>query len=240
METGLNVALSAQIADERRLTTIADNIANSNTTGFREIGISFAEQVSRIAKSGVSFVTPGIAPTSSTQGALEETGNQLDFAINGAGWFLVQTPSGDAITRDGRFKVDEEGNLVNLGGNPVLDQGGAPIQLNMALGPVRSDEAGILHQNNAIVGSVGVFDADAPDERFRNGSLSLLPDNAAVPVTDRGDYSVVQGFAERSNVNSVEQITRLISVQRNFESVSSLIQQSESALAQTIQMLSGK
>ena len=76
--------------------------------------------------------------------------------------------------------------------------------------------------------------------RFGSTELSFLPNGLAVPVTDRGDYSVVQGFAERSNVNSVEQITRLISVQRNFESVSSLIQQSESALAQTIQMLSGK
>jgi flagellar basal-body rod protein FlgF len=240
MDTALHVALSAQIAGERRLATIADNIANSNTSGFRQVGIKFSEQLDSVSKSALSFVTPGLALMSDKQGPLDETGNQLDFAINGTGWFLVQTPAGEAITRDGRFQIDQDGGLVSLDGNPVLDQGGSPVQVNLALGPVRADAAGILHQNGAIIGSVGIFDAAAPDETLRYGSLAILPEEAAVPAADRDDYSVVQGFAEKSNVDAVEQITRLISVQRNFESVANLIQQTESSLNQAIQLLSGK
>ena len=240
MDTALSVALSAQIAGERRLATIADNIANGNTAGFREVGIKFSEHLDGLSKSALSYVTPGLASLSDRQGPLDETGNQLDFAINGTGWFLVETPAGEAVTRDGRFQIDSEGSLVSLDGNRVLDQGGSPVQINLALGPVRADAAGILHQNNAIVGSVGVFDAEVPDETFRYGSLAILPENAAVPAADRDDYSVVQGYAEKSNVDAVEQITRLISVQRNFESMANLIQQTESSLGQAIQMLSGK
>ncbi len=240
MDIGLHVALSAQIAGERRLATIADNIANSNTSGFREIGIKFSEQLDGLSRSSVSFVTPGLASLSERQGPLTETGNQLDFAINGTGWFVVQSAAGEAVTRDGRFQIDPDGSLVSLDGDPVLDQGGSPVQINLASGPVRADAAGILHQNNAIVGSVGVFDADVPDETYRYGSLAILPEGAATPAADRDDYSVVQGFAETSNVDTVEQIARLISVQRNFESVANLIQQTESSLNQAIQMLSGK
>lgn len=240
METGLYVALSAQIAGERRLATVADNIANVNSAGFREVGIKFSEQLAGPSNSKVSFVAPGIAGISDQQGSLDATGNQLDFAINGTGWFLIQTPAGDAVTRDGRFQIDADGRLVNLEGLPVLDQGGAPVQVNLALGSIQSDAAGILHQKNAIVGSLGVFDCDLPNETQRKGSLSLLPDGTATVATDRNDFDVVQGFTERSNVNPIEQITRLITVQRNFESVANLVQQTETSLTEAIRLLGGR
>lgn len=240
METSLYVALSGQVATERRLTTIADNIANMNTVGFRQGGVRFSELVEGSQKAKLSFVSTGVSTLSERQGALNSTGNQLDFSINGQGWFMVETPAGEALTRDGRFQVTPEGALTNLDGYAVLDQGGAPVQLNLASGPVVADSSGILHQRGAIVGSIGVFDSDTISETLRNGSLSVIPDGEVTPAADAGAYSVVQGFMETSNVNAVEQIAKLISVQRNFEQSSTLIQKSESSLEEAIRLLSGK
>lgn len=240
MNSGLYVALSAQIAAERRLSTIADNVANMNTTGFRETGIRFAELVDGLRPASKSFVTPGAAWLSERQGAIEQTGNQLDFAINGKGWFLVQTPVGDAVTRDGRMTVNADGLLVNLGGYPVLDQGGGNVQVDLSKGRLDADKSGILHQNGAIAGSIGVFDYNGPNERQRLASLSLVPEGAATPVTDRANFTVEQGYVESSNVDAVGQITKLIAVQRNFEGNATLIQQTESALAEAIKLLGGR
>ncbi len=240
MDNSLYVALSGQIATERRLTTIADNIANMNTAGFRQVGVRFAELVDGGNKAKLSFVTPGVTVLSQSQGAIDSTGNQLDFAINGDGWFMVETPAGEAMTRDGRLQVNPEGTLSNLDGFPVLDQGGAQVQLNLTAGPISADRSGILYQRGAIVGSVGVFDYSAPDETMRNGALSFVPDGVVTPAADRSDFTVQQGFVEKSNVDAVEQIARLISVQRNFEQSATLMQKSEASLEDAIRQLGGK
>jgi flagellar basal-body rod protein FlgF len=240
MNQGLYVALSGQIATERRLTTIADNIANMNTVGFRQVGVRFSELVEGPAQAKKSFAAPGVTTLSEAQGAIDSTGNQLDFAINGDGWFMVQTPAGEALTRDGRFKVNTEGMLADLDGYPVLDQGGAPVQINLAAGSLNADASGILFQKGAAVGGLGIFNYARPDETLRAGSLGFLPDGAVTPAADRTDFSVQQGFVEKSNVNAVEQIARLISVQRNFEQNASLVQQSESSLSEAIRLLGGK
>jgi flagellar basal-body rod protein FlgF len=240
MDNSLNLALSGQVATERRLTTIADNISNMNTVGFRQVGVRFSELVDGSNKSKMSFVTPGVTVLSEAQGAIDSTGNQLDFAINGDGWFMVQTPAGEAMTRDGRLQINADGTLANLEGYPVLDQGGAPVQLNVTAGPVSSDQSGILYQHGAIIGSVGVFDYSAPDETLRSGSLSFVPDGVVTPAADGGHYTVQQGFVEKSNVNAVEQIAKLISVQRSFEQSATLIQKSESSLEDAIRQIGGK
>jgi flagellar basal-body rod protein FlgF len=240
MNTSLYVALSGQIATERRLTTIADNIANMNTAGFRQVGIRFSELVDGAQKTKTSFVTPGVTVLSEAQGAIDSTGNQLDFSINGEGWFMVETPTGEAMTRDGRLQVNVDGTLSNLDGYPVLDQGGAQVQLNLTSGPISADRSGILYQRGSIVGSVGVFDYSAPDETLRSGSLSFVPDGVVTPAADRSDFTVLQGFVEKSNVDAIEQISRLISVQRNFEQSATLIQKSEASLEDAIRQIGGK
>jgi flagellar basal-body rod protein FlgF len=240
METGIYVSLSSQLAAERRLATLADNIANVNTTGFRETQVRFGELLGRSPNAQVSFVDPVKGFISSTQGALTQTGNDLDFAISGDGWFLVDTLTGPAITRDGRFKIDTEGVLVTLDGHPVMDQGESPVQINRAAGAVSSDKSGILYQNGSIIGSIGVFEAPAPDETRRIGSLAILPEGETVAAVDRAGFSVQQGFVEQSNVNAIKQITTLIAVQRNFEQTNSLMQQSEQSLSELVRLLGGK
>lgn len=240
METGIYVSLSSQLAAERRLATIADNVANVNTTGFRETQVRFGELLGRNPNAQVSFVEPAQGYLSPTQGMLNQTGNDLDFAISGEGWFLVDTPMGPAVTRDGRFTMNAEGLLTTLDGYPVLDQGESPVQINRSSGPLNSDKSGILYQNGSIIGSIGIFQAPAPDETRRIGSLAILPEGEAVSAADQPGFGIQQGFVEQSNVNAIKQITTLIAVQRNFEQTNSLMQQSEQSLSELVRLLGGK
>ncbi len=130
MQNGIYVALSSQIALERRLNTIADNVANASTVGFRATGIKFADIVSGTGQKAVSFSSTGDSYLSTQSGGLKQTGNSFDFAIKGDAWFGIETPSGTVMTRDGRFTMLDTGQLVTLEGHAVLDPGGAPLQLD--------------------------------------------------------------------------------------------------------------
>ncbi len=137
MQSGLYVSLSSQMALEKRLTTIADNMANVNTTGFRATEVKFNEMLSDTKNklnAKVAFVSQGNDYLSGDVGELQHTGNMLDFAVKGDAWFALDTPAGQVLTKDGRFTMKDTGELVSIRGYPVLDAGGAPIQLNAAGG----------------------------------------------------------------------------------------------------------
>lgn len=127
MQTGLYVSLSSQLALDRRLTTLADNVANSTTVGFRATEVKFNQVVSDQKVADVAFVSQGNEFLSTRAGGMTETGGTLDFAIKGDAWFQVETPSGPTLTRDGRFTLTDAGELVTLNGYAVLDAGGGPI-----------------------------------------------------------------------------------------------------------------
>ncbi|MGC3970567.1 MAG: flagellar hook-basal body complex protein [Pirellulales bacterium] len=133
MQSGLYVALSSQIALEKRLTTIADNIANMNTMGFRSTEVKFDEVLSRTGNdlnAKIAFVSQGNDYLYTETGQFSRTDNPLDFAVKGDAWFSVQTPAGQVLTRDGRFTMSQTGELLSTRGYPVLDAGGSPIQLD--------------------------------------------------------------------------------------------------------------
>ena len=113
MQNGLYVAVSAQVALQRRLETIADNIANMNTVGFRATGVSFESELARAGDTTLNYVSPGSNFVSRRAGELVKTDNPLDFAVQGDGWFGIQTPSGTAYTRDGRARIDEFGTAAH-------------------------------------------------------------------------------------------------------------------------------
>ena len=133
MQNGLYVSLSAQVALERRLETIADNVANMSTVGFRGTGVSFETEMAKAGDARLRYVSNGSDFISRRLGGLIKTDNTLDFAVQGDAWFGIQTPQGVAYTRDGRTKIDESGMLRTLNGDPVLDAGGAPILLDSGL-----------------------------------------------------------------------------------------------------------
>jgi flagellar basal-body rod protein FlgF len=240
MQSGLYVALSSQVALERRLTTIADNIANANTVGFRHTEVKFEELLGGVRKTSTSFVSEGEAYLSRLPGGLDQTGNALDFAIKGEAWFGIETPAGPALTRDGRFEITPEGELVTTQGYAVLDPGGAPIQLNPAGGAIAAGRDGALTQNGAQAGAVGLFSYEAASEFQRFGNSGIIAGSLSEPLVDQNEAQIVQGFVERSNVNPVQELSHLIMVQRMFDNVSAVMRDSESSLSDAIRALGSR
>jgi len=230
------------MALERRLTTIADNMANLNTVGFRSTEVKFDEVLSKTQNdinAKIAFVNQGNDYLSTKNGELAQTGNALDFAIKGDAWFALDTPAGQVLTRDGRFTMKETGELVSVRGYPVLDAGGAPIQLNRAGGPPSVGADGKLMQDDRQVATIGVFTADISKGfiRFENSGVSTV--DQPQPVVDNPEISIMQGYLENSNVNGLSEMTQLIQVNRAFESISSLMRDSESSLSNAIKVLGG-
>lgn len=240
MEAGLYVSLSSQIALERRLNTLADNLANVNTVGFRATGMKFNDLVSGTGENALSFVSKGQTYLNTQSGGIRQTGNPLDFAIQGDAWFAIQTPAGQVLTRDGRFALNEVGELLTLEGHPVLDAGGAPIQLDPRGGTPEAGADGMLFQNGNQIGAVGLF-SFAPHENFeRYGNSGILPRGPVEPVVDRNDIGVKQGFLEDSNVNPVVSMTQLIMVQRAFENAAAMNRQTEMSMSEAIKTLGSR
>lgn len=239
MQTGLSVSLSSQLALDRRLTTLADNVANSTTVGFRATEVKFNELVSNQKIADVAFVSEGREFLSGRSGGLTETGGTLDFAIKGDAWFQVETPSGPALTRDGRFTLTEAGELVTLNGYPVLDPGGAPIQIDGDNGAITLSGDGQLNQNGQPVAALGLFSADMSGGFVRAGNSGVIPTLAPEPIVDRVDAGVVQGYVEESNVNAISEMTQLIQVTRAFEGIASLIRDSEESMSEAMRVLGG-
>ncbi len=239
MQTGLYVSLSSQIALDRRLTTLADNVANSTTVGFRATEVKFNQVISDQKVADVAFVSQGNEFISTRSGGITETGGPLDFALKGEAWFQVETPSGPTLTRDGRFTLTDLGELVTLNGYPVLDSGGGPIQIDVSNGPILLSSDGQLNQGGRPVAALGLFSADLSGGFVRAGNSGVIPSIAPEPVVDRVDAGVVQGYVEESNVNAIGEMTQLIQVTRAFESIASLMRDSEESMNEAVRTLGG-
>lgn len=239
MQTGLYVAISSQISLERRMNTIADNLANMNTVGFRATQLKFDDVVTRADGTKVNYVSIGREYLSPDNGALVQTKNPFDFAVRGDVWFSIASPQGDAITRDGRFSMLATGDLVTLEGYPVLDAGGAPIQLNANEGPPTVSADGVLYQNGRPVAALGLFEANVGPDFVRVGNTAIIPAEQPQPVVNRMDAGVKQGFVEQSNVNPIKQMTQMITVSRTFEYVTQLMRDGETSLSEAIKTLGG-
>ncbi len=236
MEPSIYVALSGQVALQRRLDTIANNVANSVTAGFRAENVSFESVLSQGA---VAYASPGISTFSLRPGQITKTDNPLDVALQGNAFLAIATPSGTVYTRDGRMQISATGDLETIEGHRVLDPGGAAIQIDTARGPVQIGQNGAISQNGDRVGAVGLFRLSSDARLMRGPGAGLISERAAEPVVDFTGTGVMQGFVESANVNSVLEMTRLISISRAFEATSASLDQSDRRLSDAIRTLAG-
>ena len=237
MQNGLYVAVSAQVALQRRLETIADNIANMNTVGYRATGVSFEAEMERAGETTLDYVSPGADYLSRRSGGLIKTDNPLDFAVQGNGWFGIQTSAGVAYTRDGRARVGEDGMLRTLSGDPILDAGGAPILIDGGAGPLTVASDGMISQNGRQIGAIGLFAIDPDANLSRAENSGVVPDKPATPILDFTRDGVVQGAVESANVDPVREMARLIEVTRAFDGAAAETSQTEASLQDAIKTL---
>ncbi len=229
MDNSTYISLSLATALRRQLDVTANNMANASTPGFkgeRAVFSSYLHRDDAAATGDSSFLVDRGSYVDPRQGAVSMTGNQLDVALKGDGWFGYETPQGQrAYGRDGHFAIDAQGGLVTMSGARVLDNGGNPIALPPdALNDLTIDRKGAISSlANGAISQIGVF--RLPDlqayERIGNG-MFIQPDLDGIrpPVPDTVT-EVVQGAIEGSNVQPVVEMTRMMSIQRPMSARSS-------------------
>jgi flagellar basal-body rod protein FlgF len=237
MQDSLYVTLSAQVALENRMTSIASNVANINTAGFRGEEIKFDTFLSKAASDPVSFASTGKSYITRQAGPVNYTGNSLDVAVSGNAWLAIRTPAGMAHTRDGRMTISEAGTLQTVAGHPVLDPGGAEIFIDANAGPVAISRDGTMDQNGVQVGALGLFEIGENANLSRWENSGVIPDRPAAPVADFVTNGIEQGYVEGSNVNPIAEMTRLITVTRAFEQMANATQTSERSMQDAIEKL---
>lgn len=215
MENASYTTLTRQSGLMREMSVIANNIANANTTGYRQEGLIFSEVVQSMEDGpSISMATARARATSLLPGTLSQTGGPFDMAIEGAGFFLIQTPDGQRLSRAGHFMPNTQGNLVTADGYEVLDAGGAPLFVPQDQGKISIAPDGTLSAQGQPLGQVGVVKPSAGTQILREDGVHFRADG---PIEPSFDARVRQGFLEGSNVDPMTQIARMIEVQRSYE-----------------------
>lgn len=216
MDNASYTTLTRQSGLLREMQSVANNIANMSTTGFRREGVVFSEHVKALEDGGasLSMASAHARATDTRQGPLTMTGGTYDFAIEGEGFFVVRTPEGEFLTRAGSFTPGPEGELLTPDGAEVLDSGGSPIFVPLGTTSVSLAPDGTLAADGQPIAQLGIVEPIDPLELTRQEGTRFNAPSGYAPVEFP---NAMQGFLEGSNVSPVAEITRMIEVQRAYE-----------------------
>jgi flagellar basal-body rod protein FlgG len=238
-------------AQQLNVDTIANNLANVNTSGFRKARVAFQDLFYETLRAGGAApvgplqvghgVRPSAGQRSFAQGATEPTGNPLDLAIEGEGFFVVSVGDITAYTRDGNFRVNAEGIIVTADGYVVQDEGGGELQLPENARDISIDADGVVTARSGTDGSVQVVGQLKLAKFVNPGGLEAMGHNLFQQTEASGEAEedvpaaegfgrICQGFLERSNVSVVEEMVNLIVAQRAYELNSKAIQSADEML----------
>jgi flagellar basal-body rod protein FlgF len=240
MENAQLISLSRQIALQRQMDVVANNIANLNTTGFKGESILFEEFIMPVARDQsfapadqeLSFTQDWATIHDLSGGAIEQTGNPLDIALEGEGFLTVETPAGERWTRAGALQVNAEGVLVNFDGHPVMGDGGE-IRFDANETTISIDASGAISTNAGAKGRLRIVEFAEPQQLAREGDNLFVGGTPAVAVATR----VVQGAIEKSNVSGVTEMTEMIRVQRAYQSVAAMMERQDDIRRAAIEKL---
>lgn len=216
MENATYATLTRQSGLMQEMQILANNIANASTAGFKAEGLMFAEHIKALGPQtpSLSMATASVQDTAMVQGGLNQTGGTFDLAIEGDGFFLVETPDGQRLTRAGAFGPNQNGDLVTADGHLVLDAGGAPVFVPQGAGPIGIGADGTISAAGQPVGQIGIVAPLDPTGLRREGGVMFDAPGGFAPVPEG---RMLQGFLEASNVNPILQMSRMIEVQRAYE-----------------------
>ena len=236
MENASYTALTRQSGLMQEMRALANNIANASTTGFRAEGIMFSEYVKSLGPdaSSLSMATAAVRDTVMAQGGLAQTGGSFDLAIEGDGFFLIETPNGQRLTRAGAFRPNQNGDLVTPDGYQVLDAGGAPVFIPQGVGRIGISPDGTVSAAGQPIGQIGLVIPIAPNQMTREGSVMFDAQGGFEPALDG---RMMQGFLEDSNVNPILQVSRMIEVQRAYELGQSFLDKEDERIRSVIQSI---
>jgi flagellar basal-body rod protein FlgF len=220
MTDALYSGVASMRAAEQRLDAIAANLANSGTAAYKRRSLSTQSfDVARGGRMNREVMTT--ERTDFSQGPLQRTGNSLDLALNGKGFFVVEGPQGEVLTRNGAFMVDEAGGLITREGYPVAWDGPRG-RLDAVGDEVFVSETGEVRQGQTVVGDLrleGVADEQLL-QLTHDGYFQASASMERVPA----EAEVHQGALEGSNTSSLDELVAMITVQRSFESATNTMQ----------------
>ena len=227
------------ISQMMRLNVCSNNLANMGTVGFKADMPVFRLDESTDATQSTDPSTPHLSPyaadleyvTDFTSGPVQTTGNPLDVAIVGNGFFEIQTADGIQYTRNGRFSINPQGVLSNCDGWPVMGDGGE-IAINGS--KVEITELGEIVVDGDIVGQLKVVDFPQPYNLTKTGGSGFVPSAADMVAQAAENVRLSQGAVETSNVNAIRTMTEMIDLLRVFETYQKVIRAADDTMAKTI------
>ena len=240
MENAQLIGLSRQIALKHQMSVIANNVANINTDGFKAQSLMFEEYVMPVASDRdfshsdqpLSYTQDWATANDFTGGAIAQTGNFLDIALQGEGFLAVQTPAGERYTKAGGLKIDSTGLLVDNSGHPVLSEGGQ-IRFGPSETDIQFNEDGSVLSSAGNKGTLRIVEFENPQALARQGDNLYSGGTPKTGSTTR----VIQGALERSNVSGVLAIAEMIRVNRSYQSIAQMMQKQDELRSQAISIL---
>lgn len=237
MIRGIYQNSSAMQLLENKVDVIANNLANTSTAGYKRRDVSFQQMIEAeqaLDRNMLKVKLPdGFTPTytDNSDGRLKQTGNPLDIALSGKGFFQVQTDNGLAYTRDGNFKINSEGQMVTPDGYKVMGNSG-PIEINGS--KVDVDQSGQISVDGKIVNQFLFKDINIDNSIVMKDNLYKQKANGFLKDAQP---TVNQGFVEESNVNNVKEMVELISAQRLYEANQKLIKAQDDTLNKAVNQI---
>jgi len=215
----------------------SNNLANLNTTGFKKEALHFNQILdSQFALANQIDNESDIANVEDvminySQGELRATNNPLDVAIDGKGFFAIQTPDGERYTRNGNFKILENGQLVTAEGNPVL---GMSKTIELLPGEVKINEKGEILQNGVLVDQLKIVNFEEPYPLQKQGEGLFNLTKNAVETNNENNVTIHQGYLEESNVNPIAEMVKLITISKIFQAGQRSIQNQDRTLEKLV------
>lgn len=239
MSNTIYATITRQHGLMQEMQAVANNIANMATTGYRTENVIFTEHVKSSGDGGpsISMATAAARFTTDQQGTLTQTGGTFDLAIEGEGFFQIETPQGIRLSRAGAFIPTPEGDLVTPDGYRLLDAGAAPVFVPGDAKSISVSSDGTLSADGTALTQIGLVTPQDPNDLIREDGVRYRTEGATIPVENG---TMIQGFLEGSNVNAVGQVTRMIEVQRAYEMGQTFLDKEDQRLRSIMKLISNQ
>ncbi|MGH1349312.1 MAG: flagellar basal-body rod protein FlgF [Methyloligellaceae bacterium] len=241
IENAILISLSKQIALQRKIDVIANNMANVNTAGYKHDTIMFEEYLMPVAEMTemkgkdrlLSYVNDTAMYRDYTEGTIEKTDAELDVAIKGDGWLVVQTREGNKYTRNGHLNLNFEGVIVNSDGHPILGDGG-PVVIGPGERGISISSDGTISTSQGVKDRLKLVSFKDHSKLKKEGETLFISTEVPAPSTEA---RIMQGMVEKSNVKPVLELTELIQATRTYVSNAKIMQQAQELRQSAIQTL---
>lgn len=239
MDNTKYIALSRQMGLWNQLGVVSNNMANMNTSGFKQDNILFKSYLTEtpnakgFGRSQVHFSQDFGSYSDFSEGNIVSTGNTFDVAIKGDGFFAIETDDGEKYTRKGNLALDVDGKLVTADGFPILSESNTPFFIAPGEKSISISESGEVSTENGIIGKIKLVEFEDNNKLAKIGSTMFdNPKNNKMSNATKG--AIAQGYIEKSNVNAIAEMTSMINIQRSYDFIAQMINDEHDRLSKTI------